>query len=84
MKELAEALAAAAAPPCTAYSCPSRRDCASKKLACESFVYFVNTGRVVHPLMVFRGNKHGWKPANYLKAEYHPTHELFHRSMGIR
>lgn len=76
---LAEAFAAAAAPPCTAYSCPRRSDCANQLLACESFVHYVTTGRSVHPLMMFRTNKNGWKPLQILKQEHSPTRALYDR-----
>jgi hypothetical protein len=78
-RALTEALAAAAAPPCTGYSCPRRRDCASKLLACDSFVYYVNTGRAAHPLMMFQINKNGWKPMHMLKQEHAPTRALYDR-----
>lgn len=78
-RALIEALAAAAAPPCTGYSCPKRADCAAKKLACEAFVHYVNTGRAVHPLMSFKEMKVAWKPTNILKSTYNPTRKLYNR-----
>ena len=77
--ELFEALASAAAPPCAGYSCPKQRDCSTKKLACESFVYYVNSGRAAHPLMMFRTNKNGWKALHMLKQEHAPSRALYDR-----
>ena len=78
-KELTDALAAAAASPCTGYSCPKQADCANEKLACESFVYYVNTGRAVHPLMMFKEMKVAWRPINDLKSHHAPTRKLYNR-----
>ena len=77
--ELFEALASAAASPCAGYSCPKQHDCSTKKLACESFVYYVNSGRAAHPLMMFRTNKNGWKALHMLKQEHAPTRALYDR-----
>ena len=77
--ELFEALASAAAPPCAGYSCPKQHDCSTKKLACESFVYYVNSGRAAHPLMMFRTNKNGWKALHMLKQEHAPSRALYDR-----
>ena len=77
--ELFEALASAAAPPCTGYACPKQRDCSTQKLACESFVHYVNSGRASHPLMMFRPNKNGWKALHMLKQEHAPTRALYDR-----
>ena len=76
-RALTEALTAAAASPCAGYSCPKQSDCASEKLACESFVHYVNSGRAVHPLMLFKEMKVGWKPTNTLKSHYEPTRKLY-------
>ena len=76
-RALAEALAAADASPCAGYSCPKQSDCASEKLACESFVYYVDTGRAAHPLMMFKEMKVGWKPTNTLNSHYEPTRKLY-------
>lgn len=78
-KELTEALAAASASPCTGYSCPCQRDCANKKLACESFIYYVNTGRAAHPLMLFKKHHKGWKATGMLMSKHTPTRELYDR-----
>ena len=78
-RELFEALASAAAPPCTGYSCPKQHDCSTQKLACESFVHYVNSGRAVHPLMMFRTNKNGWKALQMLKQEHAPSRALYDR-----
>jgi hypothetical protein len=74
-----EALEAAPAAPCGAYSCPKRNDCSEQKLACESFLYYVNTGRSVHPLMIFKSHKQGWKVTNILKKTHDPSRDLFNR-----
>ena len=78
-RELFEALVSASAPPCTGYSCSKQRECATKKLACESFVHYVNSGRSLHPLMMYRINNSGWKALNTLKQEYTPTRALYNR-----
>ena len=78
-KELEKALAAAAVEPCTAYSCSRRRDCAEQKLACEAFVYYVTTGRTVHPLMTFNTTENGQKPLNVLKGPHNPTRKMYER-----
>jgi hypothetical protein len=78
-RELFEALASASAPPCTGYACPKQRDCATQKLACESFLHYVNSGRAVHPLMLFKKNNNGWRALNMLKHEHNPTRALYDR-----
>jgi hypothetical protein len=78
-RALTEALAAAGAPPCTGYSCPKQRECASEKLACESFVHYVNTGGIAHPLMMFRTNKNGFKAMQMLKPAHDATRKLYDR-----
>lgn len=78
-RELIEALAAATVEPCTAYSCSRRGDCADQKLACESFVYYVTTGRAVHPLMTFKTTEQGQKPLNVLKGTQDPTRKMYDR-----
>ena len=78
-RELFEALASASAPPCTGYSCPKQRDCSTQKLACESFVHYVNSGRSVHPLMLFKKNNNGWRALNMLKQEHAPSRALYDR-----
>ena len=78
-KELEKALAAAAVEPCTAYSCSRRRDCAEQKLACEAFVYYVTTGRTVHPLMTFKTTERGQKPLNVLSSTQAPTRKFYER-----
>lgn len=76
-RELFEALASASAPPCTMYACPKQRDCSTQKLACESFIHFVNSGRSVHPLMLFKKNNK--RALNMLKHEHAPTRALYDR-----
>jgi len=84
MKHFVDAISSVPQPPCTAYACASKDACAQQKLACESFIYYVNTGRTVHPLMLFRkvGDKKGWKVLNMLKHAHAPTRELFNRFNG--
>ena len=79
---LSEAMAAASAAPCDAYACPRRSDCSEQMLACESFIYYVNTGRAVHPLMIFKAHNKGWKVTNTLKKQHDPTRGLFDRFNG--
>lgn len=64
-------------PPCTKYACARRSDCAAQELACESFVYYVKRGVVVHPAMVFKKSKNGWRPSNQQLDAPTPTAELF-------
>jgi hypothetical protein len=76
-EQFLSALASVKAPPCEKFSCPRRGDCAEKELACESFHYYVRTGLVVHPAMVFEGRKNGVKPSNRFQDAPEPTAGIF-------
>jgi hypothetical protein len=40
-------------PPCERYMCQHREKCKTEFLACDAFRYYVTTGRVVSPQMVW-------------------------------
>jgi hypothetical protein len=50
---LFEAVAGVGNPPCTKYACTETARCASEKLACTAFRYFVETGRSANPLIYY-------------------------------
>jgi len=74
-----EALKSIPPTPCDTYSCSYRKKCATEKLACESFVHYVSTGRAVHPMMLFKGTADKRRAANVLDKTQSPTHELYYR-----
>ena len=42
-------------------------------------MYYVTTGRTVHPLMTFNTTENGQKPLNVLKGPHNPTRKMYER-----
>lgn len=59
-------------PPCEAFPCPYFMKCGIELLACDAFVHFVSTGRVMAP-----GNR------NESGDTWEPTREKYSRAMGV-
>lgn len=49
----ARAMASETPPPCVHYDCAKRDECASQKLACQSFVVYTLTGKARSPLALY-------------------------------
>lgn len=57
-------------PPCEKYDCVNGKKCARLRLACTSFVYYVNSGRRVNPFMYYPMDKtKGDKPRMRVRIE---------------
>ena len=61
--------------PCDKFNCHHRERCANQLLACQSFAYYVQTGRAIHPnadpMNRKANNQAVWS------GEVNPTREIF-------
>lgn len=58
MRALAEAILEAGTTPCERYACLTRFRCSEQLLACDSFKWYVKTGKAFSPyLRIERGGK---------------------------
>ena len=65
-------------PPCTRYQCPHLAQCTNQKVACQAFVYYVETGKVAPPKTFFIDGKPLMKNGHYaLHQEITPTAENY-------
>lgn len=65
-----------ATPPC--FHCHMERDCATQKLACQAFLYYVETGRSVPARTCFEGDRPKKEGSKLIFADRpEPTHQLF-------
>lgn len=76
IKSLVVALENTGVTPCISFSCKKVAECGQQKLACSSFRYFVQTGRVVSPFLEIpeRITKHHHPE---IKEEISATKEIF-------
>lgn len=65
-------------PPCVKYHCPHHAQCTNQKVACQAFVYYVETGKVAPPETFFVDGKPLMKNGHYaLHQEITPTAENY-------
>ena len=74
-------------PPCERYYCGFYNLCKRKELACESFIYYVRTGRSENPRMMYATpkNKKGWKirqPTGEINENMFPARRHFIKSLS--
>ena len=62
--------------PCEHYNCSMRKRCATELLACDAFLYFVQSGRAVSPFTILSGKV---RDRGEMGSEIRPDHEKFLR-----
>jgi hypothetical protein len=65
-------------PPCERYSCKHLQECQHSQIACESFHYYVSTGRTIKPGMTWSRKRH-----DYVSADIPPSVAQYNRMMII-
>lgn len=77
MDKITQALSNCPAPPCEKFSCVYFEKCGKELLACQSFHFYVDTGKSVSPRMVWSpGYKNG-----RIDASVVPTHDRYLKVM---
>lgn len=72
-RALAKLLTEVPDPPCEQLNCPLAARCRAEKLACESYVRYVNSGCVFDPHVKFSG----FSRAPVFSASIEATHERY-------
>jgi hypothetical protein len=80
--DILEAIALSTDTPCAKFSCRQRDVCAAEKLACDAWIYYIESGAVKHPMMVIPRRRTRTKQP-YMGAEIVATREKFESAEAL-